>query len=128
VIVAVADTLDRYRFAHALMRETLYTGLPQSARVRLHRQVGEALERLTAATPDPPLAELAYHFVQAAVGGGADRAVDYARRAAEQALAISAYEEAVRHYELALRVLDVQAPQDAEAQRAQRCALLLALA
>ena len=128
VIVAVADTLDRYRFAHALVRDALYTGLPPSARVRLHRQVGEGLERLTAAHPDPPLAELAYHFVQAAVGGGADRAVDYARRAAERALAISAFEEAVRHDELALRVLDVQAPQDVGTQRALRCELLLALA
>ncbi len=31
VIVAVADTLDRYRFAHALVRDALYTGLPPSA-------------------------------------------------------------------------------------------------
>jgi DNA-binding CsgD family transcriptional regulator len=126
VIVPVAETLDRYRFGHALIRETLYSGLPRTVRGRLHGQVGEALEAMTAADPEPHLAELAHHFVQAAAGD-ATKALMYARRAGDQALATSAYEEAVRHYELGLHALDVQATGDVEERESRRCDLLLAL-
>jgi DNA-binding CsgD family transcriptional regulator len=130
VILPVADSLDRYRFGHALIRETLYRGLPRALRVRLHEQVGEAIEAMTAADPEPHLAELAHHFRQAAAAGEAwaTRAVTYARRAGDRALATYAYEEAVRHYELALQALDLQLPANVADREEERCELLLALA
>lgn len=122
VIAAVPDALGRYRFAHALIRETIYTDLPRSRRVRLHRQVGEALEALAGATT-ADLEELAHHFVEAAPGGDVAKAIAYARQAGDRARTLCAYEEGARHYQMALQALELQAPAD----DAQRCDLLLAL-
>ena len=58
-LVREADELDRFAFAHALVRETLYEGQSTSRRVRLHRRIGEALR---GAAGDANPAELAYHF------------------------------------------------------------------
>ncbi|MBJ7520236.1 MAG: AAA family ATPase [Solirubrobacteraceae bacterium] len=86
--------LGRYRFGHALMREVLYDGLPAPRRIALHRRAGEALEEIYASDPDPHLAELAHHFLQAAPGGGVRRGVEYALRAGRRALDQLAFEEA----------------------------------
>ena len=89
--------MGSYRFAHALIRETLYGDLSTRPRVRLHHQIAEVLERLHTAA-EPPLAALAYHFCEAAKAGEAvEKAIDYASRAGERATAVLAYEEAVRH-------------------------------
>src|SRR5437763_2624613 len=52
-----------------------------------------------------PLADLAYHFKQAAAVGGAERAIEYSKRAAEQAASALAQNEAARFYALALDAL-----------------------
>ena len=88
----------RYSFAHALVRTVLADELGTNRRVRLHRCRGC---RRSAARPAP--GELAYHFGEAAVMGETDRAVRYARAAAEQALRLAAPEEAVT---FARRALD----------------------
>ena len=69
--------------------------------MRLHRQIGEALEGVSIG--EPPLGELAYHWFQAAPGGASAKALEYATRAAEQAMAQVAYEEAARFYDYALQ-------------------------
>jgi hypothetical protein len=38
-LIAETGVLDAYRFAHALVRETLYTEVNTSKRVRLHRRI-----------------------------------------------------------------------------------------
>jgi class 3 adenylate cyclase len=111
-----------YELAHTALRHTLYSELSAPRRVRLHRQIGDAMERLYAANLEPHLAELAYHFSHAAPGGDVDKAIDYARRAGERAAALLAHEEASRMYRMALRALDVRGAEDAT-----RCELLLAL-
>ena len=123
VVTEVPGALARLRFAHALIRDTLYDELPKSRRVRLHRQVGEGLESLYSQSPEPHLAELAHHFFEAAPGGNAARAVEYARRAGDRAVALLAYEEAVRLYRTALEALDLTGVGEDKA----RCELLLAL-
>ena len=89
------DAPGRYSFAHALIRETLYASLSGPRRVALHRRIGAILEQRHAADHEPPLGELAYHFVEAAEPGTAAKAVDFSARAARRALAALAYEEAV---------------------------------
>ena len=118
VVDEVPGTPGRLRFGHALIRDTLYDELTPARRFQLHRQAGEALEALYASDLEPHLAELAHHFLAAAPVGGADKAVDYARRAGDRAAAQLAYEEAVRHYEMALTLLG---------EDGRRCELLLAL-
>jgi class 3 adenylate cyclase len=120
VIAELPRTPDQYWFSHALIRETLYEELSTTRRVRLHRQIGEALEELDA---EGNLPQLAYHFCEAAPGGDVDKAIHYAGRAAERSLSLLAYEEAAGHYERALQALEQRRqPDDRE-----RCELLLAL-
>ena len=131
IVAEVPAQIGRFSFTHALIREALYEELSPTRRVRLHRQTGEALEAVHAANVGPRLAELAHHFFEAVPAGELEKAVHYARRAGDRALALLAYEEAARHYELALRALDL------DPERAQhsfpagagplRCELLLAL-
>lgn len=118
IVEPLGDGPGRFRFSHGLIAETLRDRLGSAARVRLHHQVAEVLEQLytpraLARTDLPPeiagarLAELAHHFGEAAVAGDAARAVDYSLRAAAHAAGVLAFEEAVRHYERALRLLDL---------------------
>ncbi len=65
VIAELPRATDQYWFSHALIRETLYEELSTTRRVRLHRQIGEALEELDA---EGNLPQLAYHFAEAAPG------------------------------------------------------------
>ena len=116
VVSDVPGSIGRMRFAHALIRDAAYQTLSRARRVDLHRRVGEALEAVHAADLDPHLAELAHHFYEA----GSSKAVDYASRAGARAIALHAYEEAVRLYELALAAFEGGTP-------AERCAVLLAL-
>lgn len=111
-----------YRFAHALIRETLYEDLTLTRRVLLHRRIGEALEDLYADSLAVHLAELAHHFYQAARDGDLAAAIDYGERAGEHAALQLAYEEAARHYDRALRALELS-PQR---QEGRRCELLIA--
>jgi len=124
VVSEVPGVIGRMRFAHALIRDAAYHRLSRSRRVQLHRQVGEALEALYSSDLDAHLAELAHHFFESAAGGNGEKAVDYARRAGAHAVAVLAYEEAVRLYEMALEALGPVAAATAWL----RCELLLALA
>ena len=117
-------SIGRHRFAHALVRTTIYDGLPLARRVRLHRRIAEAIERVHSHRLDEHLSELAHHFAQATVGGDVSRAVDYSARAGDRALAQLAHDEAARYYRQALDLLDAdEAPADS-----RRARLLVALA
>jgi len=111
-----------YEFTHALIRQTLYNELNTPRRVRLHRQIGEALE--AEKVGEPSLGELAYHWFQAAPGGASAKALEYATRAAERAMEQVAYEEAARFYDYALQALELEDDGDI----ARRAALLMDLA
>ena len=124
VVSEVPGVIGRMRFAHALIRDAAYHRLKRSGRIQLHRQVGEALEELHSSDLDPHLTELAHHFFESAAGGNGQKAVDYARRAGSRAVALLAYEEAVRLYQMALEAL---APEGSSSARLHG-ELLLALA
>ncbi len=121
---ALREAGDGLAFAHPLIRETLYQGLPGPRRRLLHGQVGDALEQLYGAAVELHLPELAHHFLEAATDpASAAKALDYARRAATQAMDVFAYEDAVVFYRHALDTLERLGTSD----RAARCDLLLAL-
>src|SRR5262249_18930809 len=120
VVSDVPGASARKRFAHVLVRDTLYDGLKPTLRTELHHQVVAALEKLSGAAPGPHLAELARHAVSARCF---DKGLSYAQRAGDRALALLAYEEAARLYGLALQVLDLGKLEDTGA----RCELLLGL-
>jgi class 3 adenylate cyclase len=100
-VIEEMEQPGRYRFTHALMQETLLGELSTTRRVRLHGQVGEALERRWGARADERASRLAQHFAEAAMvtPRHAAKAVRYSKLAAQQAEAQSAWDEAVKHYE-----------------------------
>lgn len=121
-LVDETEVPGRYRFAHALVQETLYAELTTTRRALLHRRVGEELEQLLGPDSRERAAELAHHFI-AGGDNGNTRTVDHAARAGDHATAVFAYEEAARHYESALAGLSSQTPVD----RDRRAEILLAL-
>jgi tetratricopeptide (TPR) repeat protein len=123
IVDQVPGGLGRYTFDHALIRETLYGDLSPGRRTRLHRAAGEALESLYEGDVEPHLAELAYHFFEAASAGEPSKAIDYSVAAAERAMSMLAYEEAAAHYERALQAYGLEEGADP----VRRCDLLLAL-
>ncbi|MDQ0590231.1 ATP-binding protein [Variovorax paradoxus] len=113
----------QYQFSHVLIREVLYDELTASRRVALHGRIAESLEARHAGGLDAVLAQLAYHAAAALPVGSAARALDIAQQAAARAVALMAYEEALRCYRLALQLQERWLP----AERARHGALLLAL-
>src|SRR5438093_1176437 len=122
ILVRDPRTAGRYRFAHALIRETIYEERGAAERARLHGRIGEVLETLHQRDPTPHLATLAHHFLEAVPAGGAEKAITYSTRAARYAEASLAYEDAAVLLERALEVLAEARPADAR----ERCELLLA--
>ena len=105
VIAEMNESLGQMRFTHALVRDTLYEALPRARRHDLHRQAGEAIETLATAGASSHLFELAHHFFHALPAVDPEVAVMYSQRAAEEASALLAHEEAARLYESAYSAL-----------------------
>jgi tetratricopeptide (TPR) repeat protein len=109
----VQGSLGRWRFSHGLVRETLYGGLPSAQRMQQHLRAARVLQEVYASDEVSHLAELAYHFFEAAPLGDVATAVAYSRRAAEAAASSLAYEEAARLYGMALTALELDQTRDA---------------
>ena len=75
-------------------------------RMRLHGRAGDALVGVHSAHPERALTRIAHHYHEAAALGYADKAVVFALRAAESAVAIYAYEDALLHYDRAIESLE----------------------
>jgi DNA-binding SARP family transcriptional activator len=103
--ILVEESAGVFAFSHALVRHTLLRTLSSARRMRLHRRIGEAIERL------PPMVSrlpaLAHHFAEAALDGQAEKAGDYSLQAARNAIARTAFEEAVRLADRGIEVLEL---------------------
>jgi DNA-binding SARP family transcriptional activator len=104
-LVRPARALDRFTFAHALVRQTILDDLPAARRVRLHARVARAFEH-RATTRAVAAGDLATHFAAAGTLVDPAEALAYARRAADEASARLAFDVAVEHYEQALGALE----------------------
>lgn len=103
--IVIEEPGGHYRFNHAIVRQSLLAELASVRRMRLHQRIAVALETRPGAD-DELLAELAYHYYECAWAGNAAKAVDYCRRAADQAMARLGYEGAAELYDRALHALD----------------------
>ncbi|MFC7493701.1 MULTISPECIES: BTAD domain-containing putative transcriptional regulator [unclassified Nocardioides] len=111
------DGIDRYRFAHALVRDTLRGGLSASRRARAHARVAEVLDGVAGRET-----EVARHWREAGPSY-ADRAWRAAVDAAALARRLFAYDEAAELLRSAL----VSIEGDADAGLRDRYDLLMAL-
>ncbi|ETX07698.1 MAG: hypothetical protein ETSY2_09640, partial [Candidatus Entotheonella gemina] len=99
-----------YRFGHALYREIFYERLSAERRVKLHRLMGERLERAFIDDSDAVSGLLAYHFAQ---GMEVSRALHYLHQASVRALHRFAANEAIALLNTALGLLpDLPPEQD----------------
>jgi class 3 adenylate cyclase len=113
----------RFRFAHALVRTTLYESLTTARQVNLHRKTAEAIETIHARALDDYVPSLAHHWAKASAPvADVTRAVEYAQRAGDRALAQLANDEAAKYYASGLDLLDVG---EADADDPRRLELLI---
>ena len=105
-LLVPAGPADTYLFHHALIRHTLYDHLGPSRRLRLHRQVAEALDQVYGGRPSPAQAgEIAAQYHRSASLPGAERGVEPALAAADHAQSSGGHDEAVRFLRIALDLL-----------------------
>jgi class 3 adenylate cyclase/predicted ATPase len=112
-----------YIFKHQLTQEAAYNGLLKKERRVLHRQVAEALEKLSPDRIEEYLELLAHHWEQSGVSA---KAIGYLLRAGNKAVWLSANEEAIAHLAKGLELL--KALPDAPQRAQQELMLQLALA
>ena len=113
-VIEETDQAGRYRFTHAQMQETLLAELSTTRRVRLHGQVGEALEKRYGDRAEERAGRLAMHFSEAATLSPrfSEKAAKYSAIAGRQAVAQAAYPEAARNFRAALSAREGQEVDD----------------
>jgi tetratricopeptide (TPR) repeat protein len=111
-----------YLFRHWLVQDAAYGSLLKQERKELHRQVGEALEVLYPDRREELAGMLAIHFEQA---GETAKAIEYLLAAGTYGLERSAIQEAFASFDRAAGLLPPASPNDSEAVRRQRVAIVL---
>jgi class 3 adenylate cyclase/predicted ATPase len=91
-----------YTFKHALTLEVAYNSVLTERRRALHEQIGAAIESIYGERLDDYLAELAHQYRRA---GNTEKAVEYLRRAGEQAAAKGADSGAIAQLGVALELV-----------------------
>ncbi len=94
-----SDGDDRLRFAHAVVQDVAYRGLPYRRRRELHARAGEVVERMAGDDTGGSAEFLAYHFSEA---GRHEKAWQYSQIAADKARSSYANTEAAAHYQRAV--------------------------
>jgi serine/threonine protein kinase/tetratricopeptide (TPR) repeat protein len=120
---STAGSGSSFRFSHAFFRQTLYEEIFAPRRIRIHQQVGRALEEVYGRRVEEHAAEMAEHFSQSTEPVDLAKAVSYGEMAAKRALTVYAYGEAMRLLAQAIQAQEVLDPDD----KARSCDLLLAL-
>jgi serine/threonine protein kinase/tetratricopeptide (TPR) repeat protein len=92
----------RYRFAHALYQNFLYSDLVNKRRTMLHLQAGEQLAQHYGKRAPQIATQLAIHFER---GRDFGRAITYLLHAGDNATKLYAYAEAEKHYTNALNLV-----------------------
>jgi len=92
-----------YAFRNPLTQEAVYKTILIKRRRAFHRRVGEAMESIYADRLDGLYGLLAHHFTLA---NEREKAIDYYRKAAKQAVALFAYDDAIQNLRGALELIE----------------------
>jgi class 3 adenylate cyclase/tetratricopeptide (TPR) repeat protein len=90
-----------YLFKHALAQEVAYESILSQKRKELHRKTADSIEKIFNQRLHEFFGILAYHYSNA---GDLDKAEEYMLKAGEEALKISASNEALTYYKKALEL------------------------
>ena len=104
-ILVPTGAVETYAFIRTLIRNTIHETISPSRQVRLHRRAAEALEATTDVAGTAPAAEIAVQYHRSRGLPGAERGVDPALTAADQAQATGGHDEAVTFLRMALDML-----------------------
>lgn len=114
IVVPLPARVEGYRFAHDLLRDTLYSDLATAQRKRMHLAVAACLEERAAWLGTEGVRDVAHHLYHALPDGQPSVAIAWLKRAAELTAADGAYEESARYYRMAIdatRLLPVADPE-----------------
>lgn len=89
---------SKYSFVHAMVGHAIYDMLAPTRRARLHREVAEAIEQDEHQRSDQKSIVLAHHWAETNDPDSAQKAIEHARAAGDQALRQLAPDEALRWY------------------------------
>jgi len=102
-LLRASPAADVYEFGHGLIGQFVYTEMSPSRRIRLHRQLAQALEQ------QPHCAELAgqigQQYLRSRPLPGAEQGVPHCEQAAERAERRATYSDAALHWNAALQLL-----------------------
>jgi DNA-binding CsgD family transcriptional regulator len=112
-----------YIFKHAFTQEAAYRSLLTARRRVLHYRMAVTLETLFPDRLEEHYGQLAHHYVESSADEALAKAIEYAVKAGDRNMALPAYAEAVRFYQMALDALE----RLERVEEAQRRTLLLAL-
>jgi len=105
---------ETFDFTHALIRHNLYLDLNSPRRTRLHRKIAEEMERAWGERATHHAAEVAFHYWRGAAVGGAERGLEYAIAAANNADAAYAHDDAAAFLKIALELIPEKDPRRIE--------------
>ncbi len=94
-----------YRFRHALLQDAVYNSLLKEQRERLHRSVGETIERLYSDRLNEWANTLAYHWSNTRNTG---KTVQYMAMAGEKSYWVYALEEADQRFRSAVELIEAE--------------------
>jgi pilus assembly protein CpaF len=115
----LAGGLDKYRFAHDLIRQRVLAVLPLPRLQAYHLAVADTLERIYGKSASERAAEIGHHLYQAGMAADPLRTAAFLGQAASNALSVGAFEEVLRLVETTLGLL----PGDSMRERADGLAM-----
>jgi predicted ATPase len=92
-----------YTFRNPLTQEAVYKTILLKHRREFHKRVAEAMEALYQDRLDGKLGLLSHHY---SLAGEREKAIEYCRKASQQAVKVYAYDEATKNLKVALELLD----------------------
>ncbi|HYD46713.1 MAG TPA: AAA family ATPase, partial [Terriglobales bacterium] len=110
-VVPVRGRSAAFRFSHQLVRDFIYHRCTAEKRRRHHRRAAELLDAIVADDADLRLGELANHWALAADDECAEQAIDRLQELGNWTLARLGFEDAIRHLERCLVLLDRYRPE-----------------
>jgi DNA-binding SARP family transcriptional activator len=118
-LVIDSATPGRYRFGHALMRDTLRSSVSQLRLAQWHASVAAVLARRVPHFPDNDVLDaVAFHWLAATTVGHAEEAIAAGQAAAERAERVHAHQHAATLFAAVVEVIDHHAvPQSAAETR-----------
>ncbi|MDD5067402.1 MAG: SpoIIE family protein phosphatase [bacterium] len=93
----------RILFVHDRIRDAFYVRVPQGELKKIHKEIAESIEDLYQGNLESVLFDLAHHYAEA---DEKEKALTYCAPAANKAKANYANEEAIRYYQLQIRLLE----------------------